>query len=125
MRRDQWLYAAPSTEPGRCQKALLTKFSNPPMLIRETEGVRCLMCDSNISAFPLHRRRKLVEGIARVLESKHGEDANAFWRSTAKAILVQLSESGIAPGLAEQEVGTLLHAVLGDLATRSAAKLSR
>ncbi|MGX9148193.1 DUF6074 family protein [Mesorhizobium sp. 128a] len=83
------------------------------------------MCDSNVSAFPLHRRRKLVEGIARVLESKNGEDANAFWRSTAKTILVQLSESGIAPGLAEQEVGTLLHAVLVDLATRSAAKLAR
>jgi hypothetical protein len=79
------------------------------------------MGDSNISAFPLHRRRKLVEGIARVLESKNGEDANAFWRSTAKTILVQLSESGIAPGLAEQEVGTLLRAVLVDIATRSAA----
>lgn len=39
MRRDQWLYAAPSIEPGECQKALLTN-SNPPMLIRETEGVR-------------------------------------------------------------------------------------
>ncbi|RWC01428.1 DUF6074 family protein [Mesorhizobium sp.] len=83
------------------------------------------MCDSNISAFPLHRRRKLVEGIALVLESKNGEDANAFWRNTAKAILVQLSESGIAPGLAEQEVGTLLHAVLDHIATRSAAKLAQ
>ncbi|RWL22632.1 MULTISPECIES: DUF6074 family protein [Mesorhizobium] len=82
------------------------------------------MCDSNITAFPLHRRRKLVQGIARVLESKNGEDANAFWRSTAKTILIQLSESGIAPGLAKQEVGALLHAVLGDMATRSAAKLA-
>lgn len=82
------------------------------------------MCDSNISAFPLHRR-KLVEGIARVLESKNGEDANTFWRNAAKAILVQLSESGIAPGVAEQEVGTLLHAVLGDIATRSAARLAQ
>ncbi|MER9758301.1 DUF6074 family protein [Mesorhizobium sp. M0166] len=83
------------------------------------------MDDSNISAFPLHRRRKLVEGIARVLESKNGEDANAFWRSTAKTILVQLSESGIAPEVAEQEVGTLLRVVLADIATRSAAKLAR
>ncbi|WP_084646966.1 DUF6074 family protein [Mesorhizobium sp. WSM2561] len=77
------------------------------------------MGESNISAFPLHRRRKLVEGIARVLESKNGEDANAFWRSTVKTILVQLSESGVAPGLAEQEVRTLLRAVLGDIVTRS------
>ncbi|MER9946228.1 DUF6074 family protein [Mesorhizobium sp. M0092] len=67
----------------------------------------------------------MVEGIARVLEFKNGEDANAFWRNTAKLILVQLSESGIAPGVAEQEVGTLLHAVLGDIATRSAAKLAQ
>ncbi|WP_352829977.1 hypothetical protein [Mesorhizobium sp. M0159] len=29
-------------------------------------------------AFPLHRRRKLVKGIARILESKNREDANAF-----------------------------------------------
>jgi hypothetical protein len=64
----------------------------------------------------------LVERIARVLESKNGEDANTFWRSTAKTILVQLSDSGIAPGLAEQEVGAFLHAVLGDIAARSAAK---
>ncbi|MER8953454.1 DUF6074 family protein [Mesorhizobium sp. M0833] len=67
----------------------------------------------------------MVEAIARVLESKNGEDANAFWRSTAKTILVQLSESGIAPRLAEQEVGALLHAVVGDIATRSAAKLAQ
>lgn len=77
---------------------------------------------SNIRAFPLYRRRKLVEEIARVLESKNGEDANAFWRSTAKTILLQLSESGVAPRLAELEVGSLLHAVLGDVASRSAAK---
>ncbi|MGX9120191.1 DUF6074 family protein [Mesorhizobium sp. BHbsci] len=77
------------------------------------------MGESNISAFPLHRRRKLVESIARVLESKNGEDANAFWRSTVETILVQLSESGVAPGLAEQEVRTLLRAVLGDIVTRS------
>ncbi|WP_352493526.1 MULTISPECIES: DUF6074 family protein [unclassified Mesorhizobium] len=77
---------------------------------------------SNISAFPLYRRRKLVEEIARVLESKNGEDANAFWRSTAKTILLQLSESGVASRLAELEVGSLLHAVLGDIASRSAAK---
>ncbi|WP_353642793.1 DUF6074 family protein [Mesorhizobium sp. WSM2239] len=80
------------------------------------------MGESNISAFPLHRRRKLIESIARVLESKNGEDANAFWRSTVKAILVQLTESGIAPGLAEQEVRMLLRAVLGDIATRSAKR---
>lgn len=80
------------------------------------------MGESNISAFPLHRRRKLVESIARVLESKNGGDANAFWRSTVKTILVQLSESGIAPGVAEQEIRTLLRAVLDDIASRSSKR---
>ncbi|WP_245270467.1 DUF6074 family protein [Mesorhizobium ciceri] len=67
----------------------------------------------------------MVDGIARILESKNGEDANAFWRATAMTILVQLSESGIAPRLAEQEVRALLHAILGNMATRSAEKLAR
>lgn len=80
------------------------------------------MGESNISAFPLHRRRKLVESIARALKSKNGEDANAFWRSTVKTILVQLSESGIAPGVAEQEIRTLLRAVLDDIASRSSKR---
>ncbi|MET3524194.1 hypothetical protein ABID25_006064 [Mesorhizobium abyssinicae] len=66
----------------------------------------------------------MVEGIARVLKSKNGEDANVFWRNTAKQILVHLSESGIAPILAKQEVVTLLHAVLDDIAMRSAATLA-
>ena len=56
------------------------------------------MGESNISAFPLHRRQKLVDSIARVLESKNGEDANAFWRSTVKTILVQLSNQELHRG---------------------------
>ncbi|RAZ82990.1 hypothetical protein DPM33_33710 [Mesorhizobium hawassense] len=83
------------------------------------------MCDSHITVFPLDRRRKLVEGIARVLQSKNAEDASAFWRSTVKTILVQLSKSGIAPGSAEQEVRTLFNAVLAEIGTRSALKLSQ
>ncbi|WP_352875299.1 DUF6074 family protein [Mesorhizobium sp. M0959] len=46
-----------------------------------------------MSAFPLNRRRKSVEDVARVLEPKNLEDANAFWRSTAKTILVQLRQA--------------------------------
>jgi hypothetical protein len=76
---------------------------------------------SNLVAFPLHRRQKLVEGIARVLASKNGEDANVFWRNMAKQILGQLSAYGLGAEAAEQEVRTLLHSVLKEMGTRSAA----
>jgi hypothetical protein len=76
---------------------------------------------SNLVAFPLHRRQKLVEGLARVLASKNGEEANVFWRNTAKQILGQLSAYGLEAEAAEQEVRTLLHTVLKVMGTRSAA----
>lgn len=76
---------------------------------------------SNLVAFPLHRRRTLVKGLARVLETKNGEEANAFWRHTAKQILSQLSDCGLETEVAEQEVRTLLHTVLKDMDTRRAA----
>jgi hypothetical protein len=76
---------------------------------------------SNLVAFPLHRQQKLVNGLARVLETKNGEEANAFWRHTAKQILSQLSDCGLGGEAAEQEVRTLLHTVLKEMDTRSAA----
>jgi hypothetical protein len=77
--------------------------------------------NSNVVAFPLHRRKKLVSGIARVLESKHGDDANGFWRETAKEILRQLFASGLTVETAEEEVRTLLYAVLAEIHSRSEA----
>ncbi|RUV50889.1 MAG: hypothetical protein E5V25_08425 [Mesorhizobium sp.] len=53
------------------------------------------------------------------LETKNGEAASAFWRCAAKKMLIQLSDVGIAPELAAQEVGSLLHAVLDDMANRT------
>lgn len=77
------------------------------------------MHESNICVFPLHRRRILVESIAQALETKNGEAASAFWRCSAKKMLIQFSDVGIAPELAAQEVGSLLHAVLDDMANRT------
>lgn len=56
---------------------------------------------SNVVAFPLHRRQTWVQSIARVLASKNGEDANLFWRNTAKEILGQLSAYGLEAEAAE------------------------
>jgi hypothetical protein len=77
---------------------------------------------SNVVAFPLHRQQKWVQSIARVLASKNGEDANLFWRNTAKEILGQLSAYGVEEEAAEQQVRKLLHTVLNEIGTRSAAQ---
>lgn len=76
------------------------------------------MHDSNICVFPLPRRRTLVE-VSPGPRDKNGEAASAFWRCAAKKMLIQLSDVGIAPELAAQEVGSLLHAVLDDMANRT------
>ncbi|MEO9339109.1 DUF6074 family protein [Mesorhizobium sp. SB112] len=69
----------------------------------------------NIVAFPLHRRKTLVKGIAKVLASKNGEDANRFWRDTAKTILRQLQTQGLQQGDSEREVRALLSAVMAEI----------
>ncbi len=70
---------------------------------------------SNVVTFPLHRRRKLLSGIAHVLRSKHGAEATLFWRETAKGLLRQLTAEGVEPQAAEQEVRNLLYAVLAEI----------
>ena len=65
-----------------------------------------------ISAFPLHKRQKLVHAIGSVLASKHGEEANRFWRETAKGLISQLMSDGVSLESAQVEIRSLLHAVL-------------
>ncbi|MCV3241758.1 DUF6074 family protein [Mesorhizobium sp. ZC-5] len=79
------------------------------------------MGHSKLVAFPLHRRQKWVEGIARVLASKNGEEANVFWRNTAKEILGQLSAYGLETETAEQEIRMLLRTVLKEMGRRNVA----
>jgi hypothetical protein len=76
--------------------------------------------NAEVRAFPLHRQRKLVSGIARVLGSKQGEEATLFWRETAKSLLQRLIENGVQQAAAEDEVRALLHVVLSELETDAA-----
>lgn len=73
--------------------------------------------ESQIIAFPLHRRRKLVANLASILRSKHGHEATLFWRDTAKTLLRQLSSAGIAIENAEDQVRRLLYAVVAEIET--------
>jgi hypothetical protein len=69
----------------------------------------------SVVAFPLHRRRDLVMGVARVLGNKHGEAANEYWRRTAKRLLRLGMGMGMEREAAESDVRALLHAVLSEI----------
>jgi hypothetical protein len=69
----------------------------------------------SVVAFPFHRRRDLVSGVARVLGNKHGEDANTYWRRTAKRLLRLAMGMGLERQAAEDEIRALLHAVLREI----------
>lgn len=70
---------------------------------------------SEIIAFPLDRRRKLVSDLASVLNSRHGDDATRFWRDTAKTLLSQLLSAGVANEDAQDQVRSLLYAVVAEM----------
>ena len=69
----------------------------------------------SVVAFPFHRRRDLVSGVARVLGNKHGEAANIYWRRTAKRLLRLAMGMGLEREAAESEIRALLHAVLREI----------
>ncbi|WP_353646749.1 DUF6074 family protein [Mesorhizobium sp. WSM2239] len=78
-----------------------------------------------VVAFPLYRRGKLVTGIAGVLRAIHGEEANVFWRETAKTLAQQLVAAGVEYGAARDEIRTLLRVVLAELQTGMSARADR
>ncbi len=69
----------------------------------------------SVVAFPFHRRRDLVVGVARVLGNKHGEAANLYWRRTAKRLLRMAMGMGMEREAAESDIRALLHAVLREI----------
>jgi len=73
----------------------------------------------SIIAFPLRRQHRLVSEIANMLLSKSGNDATLFWRETAKDLLRQLAENGVALQAAEDEVRSLLYAVVAEMEGQS------
>lgn len=69
----------------------------------------------SVVAFPFHRRRDLVVGVARVLGNKNGEAANIYWRRTAKRLLRLAMGTGMDRETAENDIRALLHAVLREI----------
>ena len=67
---------------------------------------------SNIVAFPLCRRRELVNDLATVLAHKHGAKADTFWKVTAKQLIRSLLARGVSLEDAQSEVRNLLSEVI-------------
>ncbi|WP_028034132.1 DUF6074 family protein [Chelativorans sp. J32] len=72
---------------------------------------------ASVVSFPLYRQQKLLSGIAQALRTKHGDEANLFWRETARNLLQQLTANGVDVRAAEEEVRYFLHAVLLQIET--------
>jgi len=75
---------------------------------------------STVLAFPLHRQQRLLSGIAEVLRMKQGEEANLFWRETARGLLQELMANGVDVRSAEEEVRYLLQAILSQIEAEAA-----
>lgn len=69
----------------------------------------------SVAAFPLYRRRVLVEEVSRRLSEQHRDEATSYWRGKAKELLRQLLAAGISLEAAQQEVRQLLYAALDEM----------
>jgi Family of unknown function (DUF6074) len=66
---------------------------------------------ARLIAFPVHRRMSLVRRTARELSALNGEEANGYWRSTARVLLQELLVQGCDMATARREVLCFFEAV--------------
>ena len=69
------------------------------------------MQSAELFAFPAERRGALVRRTARDLQALNGEDANRYWRSTARSLYQELLSQGLDDGAARTSVGRFSDAV--------------
>lgn len=69
----------------------------------------------HVAAFPLYRRRYLVEEVSRGLAHYQRDEATSYWRCKAKELLRQLMAAGISLESAQQEVRQLLYVALEEM----------
>jgi hypothetical protein len=70
---------------------------------------------AELIAFPIDRRTALVRRTAEQLSARNGEDANSYWRSTARTLLQNLMEQGRGTESARMEVLRFFEAVQAEL----------
>ena len=69
--------------------------------------------------FPLDRRVGKIRRVCDVLESKHGNDADSYWRTIIRGLGEQLTRSGIPEKSIDQELRAFAEAVQLELRRRS------
>ena len=70
---------------------------------------------AKVLAFPVYRRTALVRRAAEELSVLNGEEANAYWRSTARDLLGDLLARGRDASAARGEVLSFFEAVQAEL----------
>lgn len=66
---------------------------------------------AEVLAFPLERRVNLVRQTAEELFTLNGEDANGYWRATARRLLEDITAQGRSMDAARKEVLSFFEAV--------------
>jgi hypothetical protein len=64
-----------------------------------------------VFSFPIDRRVSLVRETARALFERNGEDANLYWRETARSLFMELVDQGRDGPAARREVLRFFEAV--------------
>ncbi len=79
---------------------------------------------ADVLVFPLQRRIDLVRRISDELFDLNGEDANGYWRSTARRLLEDLVGQGRSLDAARKDVLHLFEAVQVEFRKACAARRS-
>jgi hypothetical protein len=74
-------------------------------------GVHLRHQTAELIAFPVHRRMALVRRAAKDLSTLNGEEANGYWRATARVLLQELLAQGRDTEAARREVLCFFEAV--------------
>lgn len=66
---------------------------------------------ATISAFPFDRQQRLIKEIASGIQSRHGEEANMFWRRTAQKLCKMRMGQGFDQETVHMEIRSFFDAV--------------
>lgn len=77
------------------------------------------MSKTQIIVFPITRRLGKIRRCAEVLESKHGKDAESYWRQQVRVVADHLQRMGCSEAKIRHQVGEFQTAVLAELVRRS------
>jgi hypothetical protein len=79
---------------------------------------------AGIIQFPIDRHTYFVRETARVLERRHGEAANRFWKMTCRRLYARLQVQGMAHEAIQSEIQAFSNAVQLEMQRAASASWS-